>query len=377
MARLKVSYLGLAPAEAAVNVAAGQSATRDFSLDRTTKSGEEGPTMLDAFVVAGAREANNMAIAINEQRSAANVKPVIATELIGDLATDNVAEVMKYLPGVTLDGVSAASGVQVRGFAPNFTTVMTNGALVSSASPDPSRYTSVGDFSANGISRVEVTKVPTPEMPASSLGGTVNLIPRSAFEASRPLFKYRVYVSAHSDEPNIFKRTAGPRDEKSYKGLPSAEFSYTLPVSENFGLSVNASTSNQYSGMKHELSSTWRFVDAAPTAAAPNSASLEKPYFQSMSYGPQSRTIWRDGGGVQLDWRPARTTCSRPACNTTSARTCRARCCKSPRSAAPTRRLSPADSFSPSGRRSPMARRAAPRTTNKNTPTINRTHSAS
>jgi TonB-dependent receptor len=306
IARVKVNYLGLTAAEAAVNVPAGQSITRDFRLGRDAQAGTDDLTTLDTFVVSGSREANNMAIAINEQRSAANVKTVIGTELIGDLATDNVAEVMKYLPGVTLDGVSEASGVQVRGFAANFTTVTTNGALVSSASPDPSRYTSVGDFSANGISRVEVTKVPTPDMPASSLGGTVNLVPRSAFEAAKPIFKYRVYVSAHSDEPNIFKKTAGPRDEKTYKGLPSAEFSYTLPVSKNFGVTLNASTSNQYSGMKHELSPTWRFVDAAPTAAAPNSATPEKPYYQSMSYGPQSRTIWRNGGGLQLDWRPAR-----------------------------------------------------------------------
>jgi iron complex outermembrane receptor protein len=306
VARLRVIYLGLAPAAASVNVVAGQSVTRDFSLRRAAVAAGSNVTTLDSFIVSAAREADNTAIAINDQRSAANVKTVIATEMVGDLATDNVAEVMKYLPGVTLDGVSEASGVQVRGFAANFTTVMTNGALVSSASPDPSRYTSVGDLSANGISRVEVTKVPTPEMPASSLGGTVNLIPRSAFESARPVFKYRIYVSAHSDEPNIFKKTAGPRDEQSYKGLPSAEFSYTLPVSKNFGFTVNAVTSNQYSGMKHELSSTWRFVGPAPTAAAPNVATPERPYFRSMSYGPQSRTIWRNGGGLQADWRPAK-----------------------------------------------------------------------
>jgi TonB-dependent receptor len=256
--------------------------------------------------VAANRDLNNTAIAINEQRSAANVKTVISTELVGDLVTDNVAEVMKYLPGVTLDSVAEASGINVRGFSAAFTTITTDGALISTASPDPGRTVSAGTLSATSISRVEVTKVPTPEMPASSLGGTVNFVGKSAFESARPVFKYRGYVSIHSDEPNIFQKTPGPRDEYTYKGLPSLDFSYVVPVSKNFGFSINGVTSNQYSGIKHELSSTWRYTGPAPTAVAPNVATPERPYFQSFSYGPQSRTIWRDALGGQIDWRPAK-----------------------------------------------------------------------
>ena len=219
-ARVKVPYSGLPSVEATVRVGADGAVTRDFALGGGDPAGQFGDlTTLDPFVVASKRDLNNTAIAINDQRTAANVKTVVAAELVGELATDNVAEIMKYLPGVTLDGVSEASGVQVRGFAATFTTITSNGALISSASPDPSRYTSAGDLSANSISRIEVTKVPTPEMPASSLGGTVNFVGKSAFESARPVFKYRVNISAHSDEPNIFKKTPGPRDEKTYKGL--------------------------------------------------------------------------------------------------------------------------------------------------------------
>jgi iron complex outermembrane recepter protein len=306
-ARVKVAYSGLPSVEANVIVADGATATRDFTLGGADLTGLTPDVMkLDAFQVTSNRDLNNTAIAINEQRNAANIMTVIAAEQVGDLATDNVAEIMKYLPGVTLDGVSEASGVQVRGFAASFTTITSNGAPISSASPDPSRYTSAADLSANSISRIEVTKVPTPEMPASSLGGTVNFVGKSAFESARPVFKYRLNVSAHSDEPNIFRKTPGPGDEYTYKGLPSLEMSYILPITKNFGISLNAVTSNQYSGMKHELSPTWRFTGPAPTAAAPNVATPAKPYYQAMSYGPQSRTIWRKAAGIQADWRPAK-----------------------------------------------------------------------
>ena len=305
VARVKVNYVGLLTADATVTVRAGQSATQDFNLSRTAKSGGDEPTTLDPFVVSSTRDLNNTAIAVNEQRSAANVKTVIATELVGDLATDNVAEIMKYLPGVTLDSVSEASGVNVRGFSANFTTITSNGGLISTASPDLGRTVSA-DLSANSISRIEVTKVPTPEMPASALGGSVNFVGKSAFESARPVFKYRVNLSATSDEPNIFQKTPGPRDERTYKGLPSFDFTYLLPLTKNFGLSINGVTSNQYSGMKHELSPTWRYTGPAPAAAAPNVATIANPYYQAMSYGPQSRTIWRDAFGVQADWRPAK-----------------------------------------------------------------------
>ena len=300
--QLRAIYIGLPPVSTQLSMASGQAVTQDFTL-----GGAAGDLLkLDAFVVNTNRDLNNTAIAINDQRAAANVKTVIATELVGDLVTDNVAEVMKYLPGVTLDSVSEASGINVRGFAAAFTTITTDGALISTASPDPGRTVGAGTLSANSISRVEVTKVPTPEMPASSLGGTVNFIGKSAFESARPVFKYRTYVSIHSDEPNIFKKTPGPRDEKTYKGLPSLDFSYVLPVNRNFGISINGVTSNQYSGIKHELSSTWRYTGPAPTAAAPNVATPERPYYQSFSYGPQSRTIWRQAVGTQVDWRPAK-----------------------------------------------------------------------
>ena len=233
-ARIKVAYSGLPSADAAVPVAAGRTATRDFNLGGAASAGPTSGDLvkLDSFVVTSTRDSNNTNIAINEQRTAANIKTVIATELVGDLATDNVAEVMKYLPGITLDGVSEASGIQVRGFAANFTTITVNGALISSAAPDPSRYTSAGDLSANSISRVEVTKVPTPDMPASSLGGTVNFVGKSAFESARPVFKYRVNISAISDEPNVFKQTAGPRDEKVLQGAAERRFHLHPPALE-------------------------------------------------------------------------------------------------------------------------------------------------
>ena len=43
-----------------------------------------------------------------------------------------------------------------------------------------------------------MTKVPTPEMPASGLGGSINLVSRSGFESKRRRFSYDFYGMYHS-----------------------------------------------------------------------------------------------------------------------------------------------------------------------------------
>ena len=47
------------------------------------------------------------------------------------------------------------------------------------------RQTNFEQVSINNMSRIEVIQSPTPESQGSALGGSVNMIPRSAFERSR------------------------------------------------------------------------------------------------------------------------------------------------------------------------------------------------
>ena len=104
-AQVRVFFSGFPPASAAVNVAAGQTAQRDFELSLTASgAGKTGASpadgsvvKLDDFVVATSREMSAAALAINEQRFAPNMKNVVATDEFGDIAEGNVAEFMKFL----------------------------------------------------------------------------------------------------------------------------------------------------------------------------------------------------------------------------------------------------------------------------------------
>ena len=105
-AHVKAFYTGLPLHAENVSVAAGQTVQHDIRL--STGSARSGPTpdgtpvRLENFVVGASREMSGAALAINEQRFAPNMKNVVATDEFGDIADGNVAEFLKFLPGVTI-----------------------------------------------------------------------------------------------------------------------------------------------------------------------------------------------------------------------------------------------------------------------------------
>ncbi|MCX6955069.1 MAG: TonB-dependent receptor plug domain-containing protein [Verrucomicrobia bacterium] len=238
-ARVTVSYLGLESQSVTVNVTAGASVSRDFDLTAG------GVVTLDSFTVVADREMSAQAIALNERRAAPNIKQVVAFDEYGDRGGEDIGEFMRFLPGVGIvDGGQTASSITLRGFPDNNSAMQLDGMDIASARGN-SRTQSLLDVSTANISRVEVNKVPTPDMPASGLGGSINIISKSGFEARKPVFNYRFYYITDSYSGlTLDGGPRGPSPELSpSKQLPSYEFSYLLPLSRTFALSFGASKS--------------------------------------------------------------------------------------------------------------------------------------
>ena len=180
--RLRVFYTGLEPHEIALDLAAGQTVERNVDLRRVGARTADGAVKLDALVVSSGRETDGEAIAINEQRFAPNIKNVVSADALGDVTDGNVGEFLKFLPGVTAeyDGESGSSvaSVAVRGFPTSMAVVSGDGMqMANTGNPTgSSRVFQFTQVSMNNITRLEVTKVPTSDVPASSLGGSINII---------------------------------------------------------------------------------------------------------------------------------------------------------------------------------------------------------
>lgn len=308
-ATVKVFYTGLGVQTQSVPVASGQTVQKDFQLSHTAPGAPaaDGTVQLDAFVVASVKETNASAIAINEQRFAENIKSVVAADEFGAVAEGNVGEFLKFLPGVTLDYQDAdARAVSVRGLPSSTTGVSIDGnAVANTGAGVADRRFEFDQLSINNVSRVEVTKGPTPETRADAIGGTVNLISKSAFERSRPEFSYRASLSGnHQYQQDVnylsLEETPGPNREPSTKVKPNLEFTYVNPVSKNFGFTVTGMRSAIFN-QQYRAAPRWSPTSNVGTGGA--LATLADPAMTQYVFIDGPKDTERHSLGATLDWR--------------------------------------------------------------------------
>jgi len=313
--RIQANYTGLDTKTEAATVVAGQEVTLDFNLTSAERYGDEKVFQLDTFVVQSNREYEGNALATNEQRYAPNVKVVMAADAFGAVNEGNPGEFLKYLPGVTVDYVAAdVRTVSVRGFASNFSNVYWDGMrLTSSASGSSNRVFEFEQVSINNTSRTEIIKLPTPDLPADSLGGAVNLVSKNAFERKGAQLNYRVYMNLNSENTNILKKTPGPGVDKTYKVLPNFDFDYTLPVNDRFGLVITGLSSNQHVE-QHRWQPTWNhqqgggtYTPAGGSATTLTAATPSNPYLQQWQIQDGPKTTNRASIGIKADWKITKT----------------------------------------------------------------------
>ena len=186
--RLRVFYTGLEVATPAVEVRSGQTATVDVPLS-------VGALQLAAFTVSADREGE--AASLTRQRTAANVVNVVSTDAFGSVADGNIGNLMVRLPGVSGEFENGeVVGIRIRGTPVEFSALNVDGVRAAGAF---SGFNTQGDRGAQSdqipaefIKEVEVTKAPTPDMPADSIGGATNLVTKSALDFRDDVLTYRV-----------------------------------------------------------------------------------------------------------------------------------------------------------------------------------------
>ena len=314
---VRVTYTGKDPQTASVVVSAGNPATQDFKLgdeQSGAKLQPDGSVMLDQFVVAADRYKNAREIAINEERTAVNIKNVISADAFGDIPSGNIGEFVKFLPGVQISygsfggnnqgySANAASGISVRGFGPEDTAILIDGMPVSNATPGSlSRQVGLDMLSINNASRVELIKVATPDMPSNSAGGQVNLITKSAFEYSHPSYSARVFFNFNSINSSLDK-TVGPTNKKTYKTTPGTEFSVSYPVSKRIGFSVSGYAARQFD-QSYRAQPILTTSTAATITNASGVATLSNPILSRLQLTETPRLTDQTSANLRLDWKP-------------------------------------------------------------------------
>ncbi len=240
-AKISVSYVGLDPQTASVTVTGTGAATKDFDL---VVAGEGDKTIqLQTFTVIADKEMSAQSVALNERKNAPNITNVVAYDEFGDRGDEDIGEFLRFLPGVSIeDGGQLASTITLRGFPSQYTSIMLDGAPIAGARGN-SRTQSLLDVTMGNMSRAEISKTPTPDMPASGLGGTINLVTKSGLETKKAVFNYQAYLITDGYTGLTF--SGGPRglsnDLSPKFQRPSFNFNALIPLSKTFAVSFSGS----------------------------------------------------------------------------------------------------------------------------------------
>ena len=306
--QLNVFYTGFGPHREAVTVSAGATLQLDFNVSGPGgwSAGNGGAVQMDKLVIATSKEMDAAAIAINEQRFAANIKNVVAADEFGPVVDGDVGEVLKFLPGITIGYIAGdARTFSMNGVSTDYVPVTVNGFSLASAQGNTNRNVELVFASTNNLSRVEVSHSPTPESPGGALAGSVNMVARAAFERTKPALNVSTYLLARGHSLD-FSETPGPGPvasrERTRKVHPGLDFSYVAPVNRRFGFTLSGGTSTQFQPAAL-AAALWRGTTFPTTGTTFPDTPPDQPYLTQYSVTDFPKESTRNSLGATLDYR--------------------------------------------------------------------------
>jgi TonB-dependent receptor len=170
---LTITYLGFSQFTKKVVVLAGQVVKVDAVLEVATVN--------DTVEVTAGRSYGESE-AVNETRSSDTIVNILPAEVILSLPNANIADAVGRLPGVTLErDEGEGKYVQIRGTEPRLSNLTIDGIVV----PSPEggvRQVKMDTIPAGLIESVEINKTFQANMDGDAIGGSVNLVTRTAGE---------------------------------------------------------------------------------------------------------------------------------------------------------------------------------------------------
>ncbi len=178
---VKVDAIGFAEFSEPVTVKAGEVAQQAAVLKVSS-------AIEDVQVYAG-REKGEVD-AMNQQQSADNILEVLPAEVVTSLPNVNIADSVGRLPGVTLErDEGEGKYVQIRGTEPRLSNLTVDGINI--PSPEAAvRNIKLDTVPAALVGSIQVSKTLLPSMDGDGIGGTVDLVTRTAED--RPTYNVSI-----------------------------------------------------------------------------------------------------------------------------------------------------------------------------------------
>ncbi|GAB2934927.1 TonB-dependent receptor [Rheinheimera gaetbuli] len=197
---LLINYLGAIPETRVLVVADTEQRLGDIKLLSASEA-------IEHIEVVG--QSGAVSKALNRQRNAGGIITVASTDEMGQFPDSNVSEALQRLAGLSVERDQGEGRfVRVRGLAPDYNAVTYNGTQL--AAPEAGRRAVALDvIPSDLLESVEVNKTLTPDMPAGSLGGTVEIKSLSAFDRSNDFYSFTAEAGYNEQQSKSSPKVSG------------------------------------------------------------------------------------------------------------------------------------------------------------------------
>lgn len=275
--------------------------TADSTGANTSNPASGNDDEADAIVVTGLRASLDNSRGI--KRSASGIVDAISIQDIGKLPDANLAESLQRITGVSIDRSGGEGAfVTVRGFGPEFNTVLVNGRQIAT-STDPSqaggRAFSFDTLASELVAGVEVYKSATAKLQSGGVGSTMNI------KTARP-FKFNGFKFSATASANY--------DSNASKFAPDGSFLLSDTFADDtFGVLISGSYQKRFTRLEQAQTDGYLVNPGVPAAQVNGGAgtvSASNPNGnlfipQNFDKKVTSESRERIGGTVVLQYRPS------------------------------------------------------------------------
>jgi TonB-dependent receptor len=169
--QLKLRYIGYTDTVITVQVSTAE--VKNLAIYLTSSYAQLSNVLVSGYLQGQAK-------ALNQQKNSDNIQNIVSADQIGRFPDPNAAEALQRIPGVNIERDQGEGRyVLIRGLAPQFTTINVNGEQIPSPEADV-RYVALDAIPSDQLASIEVNKSLTPDMDGDAVGGSVNLVTRTA-----------------------------------------------------------------------------------------------------------------------------------------------------------------------------------------------------
>ncbi|MBC7167679.1 TonB-dependent receptor [Phenylobacterium sp.] len=247
------------------------------------------------LVVVGYRAQN--AQAIEEKREDARVAEYLSADDIGAQPDYNIADALRRLPGVqTQFDEDEGRYVSIRGLNPSYTLGAMDGATLATAERQ-NRQLNMEAIPSGAVRQVVVAKSRTPDMDGNAIGGTLNLITRSAFDVS-DFYAAGTAMIGTSDSQSVPGEGFNRDTDDGLNYRLDATVSKRFGAEGQFGVLFGVNFMERNRDQERLLPQTVPAgISATPTPVATLGTT-------DLLWSNYPNTITRYGGILKLEWEP-------------------------------------------------------------------------